>query len=118
MGDQSGSFLIMAIEEEIAQTIAEALFAKIKRPPNAGMVVHLAAAIIPLVRKAQAEAAAEVLAEVAENADELQHTREEVRQRIYEGYSVEWSDGYDAACGDIAKWARRCIEQNSEGSET
>ena len=74
------------------------------------------AAIMPLVRRAQAEAEKAVLVKVAENAEELQHAREEVRERIYNGYSVDWSDGYDAACGDIAKWARRLIENEGAGA--
>lgn len=46
----------MELRDEIADEIAAALLAKINRPPNAGMVTHLTDAIMPLVRRAQAEA--------------------------------------------------------------
>ena len=51
-----------SIRDEIAEEIAAALRAKINRPPNEGMVTHLTDAIMPLVRRIQAEARDELLA--------------------------------------------------------
>lgn len=93
----------MDIQGEIAEAIVGAL-------RESAAVDDWAAAVMPIVERAQAEAQAEVLVKVAENADELQHTREEVRERIYDGYSVDWARGYDEACAEIAKWARGEIE--------
>lgn len=46
----------MDIEEETSAAISGALRVKINREPNPGMVEHIAAALMPLVKRAQAEA--------------------------------------------------------------
>lgn len=43
---------------------------------------------------------------IARNIEALEHTRDEVRDRIRGGFSVDWSSGFDSAVADAARVAR------------
>lgn len=48
---------------------------------------------------------AAVRAQIAADIENLEHTREEVRERQVVGYSVVWAEGYDEAVTDAARIA-------------
>ncbi len=99
----------MELRGEIAQAIAAALLAKINRPPNAGMVTHLTDALMPLVRKAQAEA----LRDAAEADDFF--------ARYVDGEGHDFNRGVTHGANSLFDQLRARadrIEQNGEGNET
>ncbi|MBG9885324.1 hypothetical protein ABE10_01705, partial [Bacillus toyonensis] len=88
--DPRGAGAMSDIRGEIARTLAEWT----EDGPAEAWLVEVyedaADALMPLIRRAQAEARGEILGRVAETAIELQHTREEVRERIRDGQSADW----------------------------
>lgn len=104
----------MTVPTDIAALIAEAkrltLIDRISHEPVVAMLARVVSAL-----ESQADELRQVargaLVKVAECAEGFQHARAEVRERIYEGYSVDWSEGYDSACGNIAEWAGLEIER-------